>query len=67
MKCRPKAATQMLGAPLLTIDDTAVHAKVSPKTVRRWIDCGDLPALRLGKLLRISPEDLARFLEKRRG
>lgn len=56
-----------MAPPLLTVDDAAAYAKVSTKTVRRWIDAGDLPALRLGKLLRIRPEDLARFLERRRG
>jgi excisionase family DNA binding protein len=67
MKRRSKPAEPSLGAPLLTVDDAAAHAKVSTKTVRRWIEAEDLPALHLGKLLRIRPEDLARFLERRRG
>ena len=67
MKRRPKRAEPSLGASLLTVDDIAAHAKVSTKTVRRWIDAGDLPAILIGKVLRIKPDDLAQFLEGRRG
>ncbi len=32
---------------LLTIEQTAEHLQVSTKTIRRWIDAGDLVAHRL--------------------
>jgi excisionase family DNA binding protein len=49
---------------LLTIPDVASHTKVSPWTVRTWIDSGKLPVLRLpGRLVRIDPAELQRFLD----
>lgn len=44
----------------LTIDQTADAAGVTPKTVRRWIAAGILPAVRLGpRLVRIREDDLS--------
>ena len=51
---------------LYTIKDVAAYAKVSPKTVRRWIDAKELPAYRLGRAIRISEEDLRAFADKKR-
>jgi excisionase family DNA binding protein len=49
---------------LLTIQDVARHTKVSYWTVRGWIETGKLPVLRLpGRLIRIRPSALERFLE----
>lgn len=50
---------------LLTIDDTAAICKVSTKTVRRWIDNGDLRAAKLGAQWRIRPKDLELFVADR--
>ena len=47
---------------LRTIDETAELLNVSPRTVRRLIDFGALPAHRLGRLVRIADGDLAVFL-----
>ena len=44
---------------LLTIPEVADHLKISTKTVRRWIDRGDLHAYRVGRQLRIAEEDLS--------
>jgi len=44
----------------------ASRLAVSTKTVRRMIDRGELSAHRIGRLLRISDEDLASFLSGRR-
>lgn len=44
----------------------ASRLAVSKKTVRRMIDRGELSAHRIGRLLRISEEDLASFLSGRR-
>jgi excisionase family DNA binding protein len=49
---------------LLTIPETAEHSRVSTKTVRRWIDCGDLHAHRPGRKILISEEDLLSFLNR---
>jgi excisionase family DNA binding protein len=46
----------------LTIKETARAAKVSDRTVRRWIASGHLKAMRLGPtVLRIDSDDLARM------
>jgi excisionase family DNA binding protein len=42
----------------LTIAECADLLAVEHKTVRRLIDRGELPALRVGRLLRIDPDDL---------
>jgi excisionase family DNA binding protein len=49
---------------LLTIQDVADYTKVSYWTARGWIESGKLPVLRLpGRLIRIRPSALERFLE----
>lgn len=49
-----------------TIDDVAEHVQVSTKTVRRWIDRGELVVHRLGSHVRVGPDDFTAFLEARR-
>ena len=44
---------------LLTIPEVAAHLKISTKTVRRWIERGELHAYRVGRQLRIAEEDLS--------
>ena len=51
---------------LLTIEQAAEHLQVSSKTVRRWIDTGDLIAHRFGRQWRISAADLQTFIRMRR-
>ena len=46
---------------MLTIDEVAERAQCSPRTVARWIAAGLLPVHRLGRLVRIKPEDLRAF------
>lgn len=51
-------------AGLLTIQDVAAYTQVSYWTARGWIENGKLPVLRLpGRLIRIRPVALERFLE----
>jgi excisionase family DNA binding protein len=52
--------------PLLDIDAVAARLGVSSKTVRRHIDRGELAVHRIGRLLRVSEEDLASFVAARR-
>ena len=51
---------------LLTIKDVADILQVSDKTIRRWIDAGDLVAHRVGRQLRVSQGDLETFIKLRR-
>jgi excisionase family DNA binding protein len=47
---------------LRTIDETADRLSVSPRTVRRLIDSGALRAHHIGRLVRISDNEIATFL-----
>ncbi len=51
--------------PLLTIPEIAEADHVNPKTVRRWIKSGELPAYKLGRQWRISKRDHRRFRRER--
>lgn len=48
---------------LLTVSDVAQLFAVSEKTIRRWIAAGRLPAVRLGRLVRISPKSLSEYIK----
>ncbi len=50
---------------LFTVQGVAHRLRVSTKTVRRWVASRELPAHRLGRQLRISEQDLRRFLRDR--
>jgi excisionase family DNA binding protein len=50
----------------LTVSEAAARLQVSAKTIRRLIERGDLPALRIGRLVRIPEESFERFLKDRR-
>ena len=52
--------------PLLTIDAVAERFDVDPRTVRRWIEQGDLTVVRVGSVVRITSDDLDRFIAKHR-
>lgn len=43
----------------LTPQQVAAELQVHRRTVGRWIDCGDLPALRVGSVVRVSRQTLA--------
>jgi excisionase family DNA binding protein len=49
--------------PLLTVSEAARLLAVSDKTIRRWITAGRLPAVRLGRLVRISSKSLNEFIQ----
>ena len=51
--------------PLLDIPTVAAVCGVSEKTVRRWIQAGELPAAKLGNQWRIRPRDLDDFVRDR--
>ena len=54
--------SKLVPAPLLTVDETAAFLKCSPKNVRRLIDNNDLSHVRIGRLVRIHPDDLDRLI-----
>ena len=51
---------------LLTPEQVAERLQVTERTVYAWLRRGNLPALKLGRLWRIRPEDLETFLESAR-
>ena len=50
----------------LSIAAVAAHLDVSSKTVRRWVDAGELPHHRLGRQIKITQQDLSIFMALRR-
>lgn len=50
-------------AQLLSLTDAAEAVGVSPRTIRRRIADGSLRAYRVGRVIRINPDDLAELLE----
>ena len=50
----------------LTVAEVAEMLKLNQQTVRNWIDQGSLPALRVGRRVRIRRSDLERLLEEGR-
>ena len=52
-------------ARLLTIREVASYCQVDEKTIRRWIEAGNLPAFKLGRQWRVAEKDLRRFLNER--
>jgi excisionase family DNA binding protein len=54
-------------ARLLLIDQVAEGLGVSARTVRRLIARRELVACRLGRSVRVHPDDLAAYIDRRRG
>jgi len=48
--------------PFLTVQEIADLLKVNQQTVRNWIDTGRLPAVRIGRRIRVRRVDLDRLL-----
>jgi excisionase family DNA binding protein len=60
-----RSQTQQAIVPrLFSVADTARHLRVSAKTVRRWINEGNLPVHRLGRQIRIAEQDLVAFIRQ---
>lgn len=58
-----------LGDPpprLLTLPEVCDALGCSPKTLQRRIRAGELPVIRDGRLVRVHPADLARYVAARR-
>ena len=48
---------------LLKIADVALRLAVSVSTVRRLIEAGELKTVRIGRALRILPDDLEAYID----
>ena len=48
---------------LLTLQQVADRLQVSMSTVRRLIDAGKLKTVRIGRNLRVRPDDLKTYIE----
>lgn len=49
---------------LLTVDEVAERLAVHPNTVRRLVERREIRPVRVGRLLRFTPEDLDAYLAK---
>lgn len=46
----------------LTVNQVAEILRLNPQTIRNWINAGKLPALHIGRRVRINREDLDAFI-----
>lgn len=51
----------------LTVAEVAALLKLNQQTIRNWIDAGTLPAVRIGRRVRILRRDLDELLERSQG
>ena len=58
------AESRELDESFLTVAEVAEMLKLNQQTVRNWIDQGSLPAVRVGRRVRIKRSDLARVLDE---
>ena len=65
-KSRPATPAKPGLSRLLSPADVAGLLQVSIKTVRRWIEAGELRVHALGRQLRVSEDDLSAFVKSRR-
>ncbi len=50
----------------LSTAEAARYLGITPRTLYRFIDQGQLPAFRLGRVIRLRQEDVDGFIEQRR-
>jgi excisionase family DNA binding protein len=53
-------------AKLLTVQEIAALMQVAPLTVRRWIYAKRLPAVKVGRLVRVTAADVERLIAENR-
>jgi excisionase family DNA binding protein len=51
-----------LNEELLTVREIAETLKLTEQTVRSWISAGDLPAVHIGRRVRVPRSDFQQFL-----
>ncbi len=47
----------------LTVDEVARRLKLNPQTIRNWIDRGSMPAVRIGRRVRVLRSDFDRLVQ----
>ena len=62
-----RATVASILEPLLTYKQVGDLLGVTDRTVWKLVDLGQLPAVRVGRLVRIDPRDLRRFIEQAKG
>lgn len=50
----------------LTVDEVATQLQVTPRTIQRWIRVEGLPAIKIGRAVRVNADDLAHWLDARK-
>lgn len=50
-------------ARLISLEAAAARLDISPRTLRRRIADGTLPAYRIGRLVKVNPDDLGRLMQ----
>jgi len=55
-----------VSSPYHTVEQVAEHLAVCTKTVRRWIQSGDMQAYRFGNQIRISDDNLTEYINQSR-
>ena len=51
---------------LFTTQEVATQLNVSPRTVTRFINNGELPIIKIGRSIRVSKADVINFVEQQR-
>ena len=51
-----------MGRRSTTVSEIAEHLKLNQQTIRNWIDQGSLPAVRIGRRVRVRRTDIDRML-----
>jgi excisionase family DNA binding protein len=51
---------------LLNFDETAEELDCSPRMVRKLVETRQLDSIKVGRLVRIEPEAISRFIERNR-
>jgi len=49
---------------MMTVDEVAEFLAVSPSSVRRYVDRGELPVVRFGGSVRFDSDDVERLVER---
>lgn len=49
---------------LLTVEEAAVLLSVSPKTVRNWVYKGQIPYIKISRIVRFKRSELDRWIEE---
>ena len=53
------------GDELLTVSEVAQLLKLNQQTIRNWIDAGDLPAVRIGRRIRVQASAIEDLVGRR--